>query len=117
MWRTVLEGFLGYKRINVVNPAFVVKQWTITILFRFQSHYYQPMWTLVGGGIKKFAQTQKPTGSILPQACSWLKETVIGFDPDNSKIFTSDGKQVGTCGCQEMSKTYELLKLKDHKIK
>ncbi len=52
------------------------------------------MWTLVGGGLKTFDQTKKPVGTILPQACSWLKESVTSFDPEKSKLFTSDGKQV-----------------------
>ena len=60
----------------------------------FQNHFYQPMFTLVGSGVKKFEQTRKPTNSILPQACSWIKESVTGVDPDKSKVFTSDGKEV-----------------------
>ena len=30
-------------------------------------HYYQPMWTLVGGGLKQMEQSGKPMADVLPK--------------------------------------------------
>ena len=51
-------------------------------------HYYQPMWTLVGGGIKSFEQTGKPMGKVLPKNATWLKTKAVSFNPDQSKLTT-----------------------------
>ena len=35
-------------------------------LLFLQMHYYQPMWTLVGGDLKKMEQSGKPMAQVLP---------------------------------------------------
>ena len=43
-------------------------------------HYYQPMWTLVGGGLKKMEQSQRPMSQVLPKVLrtliDWLLKTL-----------------------------------------
>eukprot|EP00094_Tigriopus_californicus_P012328 TCALIF_11917-PA protein Name:"Similar to SQRDL Sulfide:quinone oxidoreductase, mitochondrial (Homo sapiens)" AED:0.08 eAED:0.08 QI:154/1/1/1/0.85/0.75/8/258/430 len=57
-------------------------------------HYYQAMWTLVGGGQKKLEQSGKPMQSVLPSKAEWIKDKVVGFDPDNSKVMTQNGDEI-----------------------
>lgn len=59
-----------------------------------QTHYYQPLWTLVGGGIKTFKETVRSMKDVLPKECDWIKAKVTNFDPDNNTVVTSDGQKV-----------------------
>lgn len=68
---------LGAGNVAVVEPKDV--------------HYYQPMWTMVGGGLKKFSQSAKPMGDVLPRKAEWIKQSVVGFKPENNEVVTSDG--------------------------
>jgi NADH dehydrogenase FAD-containing subunit len=60
----------------------------------FQTHYYQPMWTLVGGGQKSLAQSARPMGSVLPKKAEWIKDSVAEFDPDRNVIVTKGGDEI-----------------------
>ncbi|CAK1547435.1 unnamed protein product [Leptosia nina] len=57
-------------------------------------HYYQPLFTLVGAGMKPFAESYKKTQSILPPKVMWLKDEVDQFDPCNNAVFTKCGLRV-----------------------
>lgn len=57
-------------------------------------HYYQPMFTLVGGGVKDFKQTHSPTKDVLPKDCKWIKEKAVKFDPHNNSVTTQSGQEI-----------------------
>ena len=59
-----------------------------------QDHYYQPMWTLVGGGIKTKEQSVKKMKEVMPNSCEWIQDEVTGFNPDNNSVKLSSGKDV-----------------------
>ena len=52
------------------------------------------MWTLVGAGLKKFEQSQRPEGKVMPKGVDWIKDTVMQFDPDNNTVTTGNGDEV-----------------------
>ncbi|XP_039297552.1 sulfide:quinone oxidoreductase, mitochondrial isoform X1 [Nilaparvata lugens] len=54
-------------------------------------HYYQPMLTLVGGGIKKVSDAARPMRNILPAGAHWVKDSVISFEPANNIVRTKEG--------------------------
>ena len=54
------------------------------------------MWTLVGAGIKSMDQSERPMSSVLPSECHWIKEWAVEFDPENSSLTTSTGRQVSS---------------------
>ena len=58
------------------------------------THYYQPLWTLVGGGLKEFSQSERPMKSVLPSTADWLKDSVVRFDPENNKLEVGNGDTV-----------------------
>lgn len=72
---------VGAGKVAVIEPSEV--------------HYYQPMWTLVGGGAKKVASSVRPTSSLIPSGVTWIKSEVKGFDPDKNCIHIDDGKEIG----------------------
>jgi sulfide:quinone oxidoreductase len=56
-------------------------------------HYYQPGWTMVGGGIFDPATTAKTMASLIPDGVRWIKAAVAAFEPDNKAIIL-DGCRV-----------------------
>ena len=59
-----------------------------------QTHYYQPIWTLVGGGLKDQEQSGKPMASVLPKKATWIKDSIATFDPDNNRVTTAGGDEI-----------------------
>ncbi|KAK2178928.1 hypothetical protein NP493_523g01016 [Ridgeia piscesae] len=66
----------------------------IGIIEPSQTHYYQPMFTLVGSGQRHISQTHRPTGSVLPDNCDWLQTSVSGFSPADNTVSTADGRLI-----------------------
>jgi sulfide:quinone oxidoreductase len=56
-------------------------------------HYYQPGWTLVGGGVFKPATTARTMASVLPQGVHWIKSAVAAFEPERDAVIL-DGCRV-----------------------
>ena len=49
-------------------------------------HYYQPGWTMVGGGIFKASQTAKTMGTLIPRGVKWIKAAVAALEPDKNTV-------------------------------
>ena len=56
-------------------------------------HYYQPGWTMVGGGIFEAQDTAKTMGSLIPKGVTWIKAAVAAFEPERDAILL-DGCRV-----------------------
>ncbi|KUM96392.1 pyridine nucleotide-disulfide oxidoreductase [Streptomyces yokosukanensis] len=59
------------------------------------THYYQPLWTLVGGGRATAEASARPQRSVLPKGVSWIRSRVEGVDPENRTVRTADGRTIG----------------------
>jgi sulfide:quinone oxidoreductase len=58
-------------------------------------HYYQPAWTLVGGGAYDVAKTVQPMASVIPPKATWIQAAASGFDPDSNLVYLGDGRSIG----------------------
>ncbi|MFT6683824.1 MAG: sulfide:quinone oxidoreductase [Loktanella salsilacus] len=67
----------------------------ITIIDPADVHYYQPGWTMVGGGVFDVAQTKRMMGPLIPDAVTWIKAGVAEFLPDADAVVLGDGRVVG----------------------
>jgi sulfide:quinone oxidoreductase len=67
----------------------------IAIIEPAGEHYYQPGWTLVGGGVFKVAQTRRPMANVMPKGVTWIRAGVSGFDPHNNAVILPDQRRVG----------------------
>jgi sulfide:quinone oxidoreductase len=65
----------------------------IAIIDPADIHYYQPGWTMVGGGIFDAQSTAKTMGSLIPKGVHWLKSAVAAFEPENNAVIL-DGCRV-----------------------
>ncbi|MHA6198126.1 NAD(P)/FAD-dependent oxidoreductase [Pseudomonas wadenswilerensis] len=57
-------------------------------------HYYQPGWTMVGGGIFKAASTARTMASTVPAGVRWIKAAVSSFEPEVQRVILTDGRRV-----------------------
>ncbi len=49
-------------------------------------HYYQPGWTLVGGGVFQADETVRTLSSVLPSNVHWIKAAVAAFEPERNQV-------------------------------
>ncbi|MCH9641776.1 MAG: NAD(P)/FAD-dependent oxidoreductase [Actinomycetia bacterium] len=67
----------GHSDVAVIEPSDV--------------HYYQPMWTLVGGGQAKASTSARSEGSVMPKGATWIKNAAAEIDPDGRTVTCTDG--------------------------
>ncbi len=58
----------------------------IAIIDPSDIHYYQPGWTMVGGGIFSKDTTAKTMSSVIPDGVIWIKAAVAAFMPKKNRI-------------------------------
>ena len=59
---------------------------SIAVIDPADIHYYQPGWTMVGGGIFAAQDTAKTMGSLIPTGVKWIKAAVAAFEPENNAV-------------------------------
>ncbi len=66
----------------------------ITLIEPNDQHYYQPAWTLVGGGAYDVRKTVRPMSQVIPRGATWIKAAVVEVVPDNKCVMLSNGQSV-----------------------
>ncbi|NDC35178.1 MAG: NAD(P)/FAD-dependent oxidoreductase, partial [Synechococcaceae bacterium WB9_2_112] len=64
----------------------------IAILEPASEHWYQPGWTLVGGGVFSLEETRRAERDLIPSGVTWIQEAATGFDPEHNQVTTSGGQ-------------------------
>lgn len=59
-----------------------------------EKHYYQPLWTLVGGGCATLEQSERSEASVMPKGATWIQDAADAFDPDNDAVHTAGGRTI-----------------------
>lgn len=65
-------------RIGIVEPS--------------AKHYYQPIWTLVGGGVFPKEVSERDEADYIPTGATWIQDAVTKFEPEANTVHTRDGK-------------------------
>lgn len=66
----------------------------IAIVEPADAHYYQPGWTMVGGGVFQPEVTRRSMVSVMPRGVTWLKTAAKSFQPDSNEVTLEDGSTV-----------------------
>jgi sulfide:quinone oxidoreductase len=64
---------------------------SITVIEPSLSHYYQPLWTLVGGGRCPQAATVRAESRVMPKGVTWVREAATAVDPSAQTVTTPSG--------------------------
>jgi len=65
----------------------------ITIIEPSKTHYYQPLWTLVGAGIFPLKKSASPMKKYIPKGARWIRDFVESFDPESNLIKVASGDE------------------------
>lgn len=57
----------GQDDVGIIEPA--------------TTHYYQPLWTLVGGGRAPIAESARPESKVMPKGTDWIQDAAETIDP------------------------------------
>jgi sulfide:quinone oxidoreductase len=66
----------------------------IVLIDPADAHYYQPGWTMVGGGVFEAKSTVRTMASVIPSDVQWIKESVVAFDPESNTLILENGRVV-----------------------
>ena len=67
---------------------------SIVLIDPSQDHYYQPGWTMVGGGIFQASDTHRKTADLIPSGASWVSQSVTEFNPQENTVVLDDGQSI-----------------------
>ena len=67
---------------------------SIAVVEPRESHYYQPGWTLVGGGVFDRSQTERPMAQVMPRQVRWIRAAAAGFEPERNQVVLEDGERI-----------------------
>jgi len=67
----------------------------IAVIEPSEKHYYQPLWTLVGGGIFPKEETERNEKDYIPAGVEWIRQRVASFDPEANQVKTDKGDAIG----------------------
>lgn len=76
----LLKGRAKLQDVAIIEPA--------------ETHFYQPLWTLVGGGVVPREVTGRPMHSVIPKGAHWIKDAVDELIPSENEIRTRQGTRI-----------------------
>jgi NADPH-dependent 2,4-dienoyl-CoA reductase/sulfur reductase-like enzyme len=66
----------------------------ITVIDPSPTHYYQPLWTLVGAGLADRNDSSRPMAPLMPDGVTHIAAAASEFNPSNNTVSLSDGTQL-----------------------
>jgi sulfide:quinone oxidoreductase len=66
----------------------------VAVVEPLETHDYQPLWTLVGGGVAPKENSRHHEIDALPRKATWIKDRVTSFDPSANQVVLGDGSHV-----------------------
>ncbi|WP_439559762.1 NAD(P)/FAD-dependent oxidoreductase [Dyadobacter sp.] len=66
----------------------------IGIIDPSEKHYYQPAWTLVGGGAYDIEKTVRQEADCIPEKAQLIRDRVVSFEPERNAVTCLGGDQI-----------------------
>lgn len=70
-----------------------LKKPDITLIDPSDKHFYQPGFTLIGGGVYKPDEVFLEQKDCIPNGVKWVKDSVVALDPENKIVITVKGEK------------------------
>jgi len=67
----------------------------VAVIEPSEHHYFQPSWTLVGGGACSAEETFRPTNRVIPNGVRWIRDRVATIDAAGQKVSTESSGEIG----------------------
>ncbi len=67
----------------------------IAIIEPSRTHYYQPIWTLVGGGAVRREVSVRDEAGLIPRGVEWINAGATEIDPERQYVRTTSGATIG----------------------
>jgi NADPH-dependent 2,4-dienoyl-CoA reductase/sulfur reductase-like enzyme len=74
-------GLTVASRLLLADPGL-----DVAIVEPSEHHDYQPIWTLVGGGVFDRSISRRPEADYIPTGARWIKDRVVSFEPERREI-------------------------------
>ncbi|KAK9883996.1 hypothetical protein WA026_004931 [Henosepilachna vigintioctopunctata] len=72
----------------------VLKKNEVIILDPSEKHFYQPLFTLIGGGIYGLEKSFKFQKDVLPEDAKWIQDKVQQLSPKSNEVITAGGDTI-----------------------
>src|SRR5690606_37035010 len=69
-------------------------QLDVAVIEPSDTHYYQPAFTLVGGGTYKLEDTARSQAQTLPAGAIWIRQAVSALHPEQQRVRLDNGVDV-----------------------
>lgn len=85
----------GTAGISVAARLRRLEQDDVAIIEPADHHYYQPLWTLVGGGCAPVNESVRAEAEVMPRGVAWIHDSATEIDPDSKVVTTASGERIG----------------------
>ena len=85
----------GNAGISVAARLQRIGQSDVALIEPSSMHYYQPAWTLVGGGAYAQESTARHMKSVIPSGVQWIQDRAVRIDADAGKVDTELSGEIG----------------------
>jgi sulfide:quinone oxidoreductase len=66
----------------------------VAVLEPSATHFYQPLWTIVGGGLADVRKSARPQAGVMPKGTTWIRAGAAAIDPVAQTVSLTDGSIV-----------------------
>ena len=66
----------------------------VAVLEPDPSHYYQPLWTLVGAGVVAKEASRRDESGLIPSGTTWVRDAAARFEPERNRVVTAAGVEI-----------------------
>lgn len=85
-------GTAGTMMANHLRPKLDKKEWAITIVDQYKTHYYQPGFLFLPFDIYKPKEIKKSIAKFIPKGVKWIKEKIDRIIPESNQVLLENQK-------------------------